>query len=142
MRSWCAHTSSALLTLSLSPKSNYPLPKAYCCCFHYGFPTKSRSRSWSRRKAPSSVSIAIRCSASPSSSSSSSPFPSQSNNNNKIWQAEIDNFVVVNFYRFVFIKDPQNEVAKHLSFLEVCIVFLRLNSFSLCSAKHFICLFF
>ncbi|MED6197380.1 Rhodanese-like domain-containing protein 8, chloroplastic [Stylosanthes scabra] len=27
-------------------------------------------------------------------------------------------FVVVNFYHFVFIKDPQAEVAKHLSFLE------------------------
>uniref|UniRef100_A0A2P2JIM8 tRNA uridine(34) hydroxylase N-terminal domain-containing protein n=1 Tax=Rhizophora mucronata TaxID=61149 RepID=A0A2P2JIM8_RHIMU len=27
-------------------------------------------------------------------------------------------FVVVNFYRFVFIKDPQTEVAKHLSFLK------------------------
>ncbi|XP_004503237.1 rhodanese-like domain-containing protein 8, chloroplastic [Cicer arietinum] len=28
-------------------------------------------------------------------------------------------FVVVNFYHFVFIKDPQEEVAKHLSFLEL-----------------------
>ena len=28
-------------------------------------------------------------------------------------------FVVVNFYHFVFIKDPEAEVAKHLSFLEV-----------------------
>ncbi|XP_061364114.1 rhodanese-like domain-containing protein 8, chloroplastic [Gastrolobium bilobum] len=28
-------------------------------------------------------------------------------------------FVVVNFYHFVFIKDPQAEVAKHLSFLEL-----------------------
>ncbi|KAF3438384.1 hypothetical protein FNV43_RR21146 [Rhamnella rubrinervis] len=29
-----------------------------------------------------------------------------------------DNFVVVNFYRFVFIKDPLAEVAKHLNFLK------------------------
>lgn len=28
-------------------------------------------------------------------------------------------FVVVNFYHFVFIKDPQTEVAKHLSFLDL-----------------------
>ncbi|PNX93349.1 rhodanese-like domain-containing protein chloroplastic-like, partial [Trifolium pratense] len=28
-------------------------------------------------------------------------------------------FLVVNFYHFVFIKDPQQEVAKHLSFLEL-----------------------
>ncbi|WMV58486.1 hypothetical protein MTR67_051871 [Solanum verrucosum] len=34
---------------------------------------------------------------------------------------EIDNeeeFIVVNFYRFVFIEDPEEEVNKHLSFLE------------------------
>ncbi|XP_049398500.1 rhodanese-like domain-containing protein 8, chloroplastic [Solanum stenotomum] len=34
---------------------------------------------------------------------------------------EIDNeeeFIVVNFYRFVFIEDPEEEVSKHLSFLE------------------------
>jgi len=29
-----------------------------------------------------------------------------------------DDFVVVNFYHFVFINDPQELVAKHLSFLE------------------------
>lgn len=28
-------------------------------------------------------------------------------------------FVVVNFYRFVFIKDPEYEVSKHLQFLQV-----------------------
>lgn len=28
-------------------------------------------------------------------------------------------FVVVNFYRFAFIKDPATEVARHLSFLKV-----------------------
>ncbi|XVF53690.1 hypothetical protein PTKIN_Ptkin05aG0119000 [Pterospermum kingtungense] len=103
MRSWCAHTSSGPLTLSssssLSP--NYPLPS----CFHYGVPTKSNRR----RKTPP---ISIRCCASPS------PSASQSNNNSKIWQPEIDNFVVVNFYRFVCIKNPQNEVAKHLTFLK------------------------
>ncbi|KAM3200460.1 rhodanese-like domain-containing protein 8, chloroplastic [Capsicum annuum] len=34
---------------------------------------------------------------------------------------EIDDeeeFIVVNFYRFVFIKDPEEEVSKHLSFME------------------------
>ncbi|CAN4118125.1 unnamed protein product [Withania somnifera] len=34
---------------------------------------------------------------------------------------EIDDeeeFIVVNFYRFVFIEDPENEVTKHLSFME------------------------
>lgn len=30
-----------------------------------------------------------------------------------------DDFVVVNFYRFVSVKDPLAEVAKHLSFLKV-----------------------
>lgn len=30
-----------------------------------------------------------------------------------------DDFVVVNFYRFVFIKNPEAEVARHLSFLQV-----------------------
>ncbi|KAM7479570.1 hypothetical protein LguiA_027783 [Lonicera macranthoides] len=29
-----------------------------------------------------------------------------------------DEFIVVNFYRFVFIKDPEDEVSKHLSFLQ------------------------
>lgn len=32
---------------------------------------------------------------------------------------EDDEFVVVNFYRFVYIKDPEDEVSKHLSFLQV-----------------------
>uniref|UniRef100_A0A5B6YMU8 Rhodanese domain-containing protein n=1 Tax=Davidia involucrata TaxID=16924 RepID=A0A5B6YMU8_DAVIN len=31
---------------------------------------------------------------------------------------EDDDFMVVNFYRFVFIKDPEEEVSKHLSFLQ------------------------
>ncbi|XP_022736824.1 rhodanese-like domain-containing protein 8, chloroplastic [Durio zibethinus] len=105
MRVWRAHTSMG--PLSLTP---YPLPKAaaatYCCCFHYGFPIKSNNR----RKVPCAISI--RCCA----SASASKF----NNKNKTCQAEpgIDNFVVVNFYRFVFIKDPQHEIAKHLTFLK------------------------
>lgn len=32
---------------------------------------------------------------------------------------ENGDFVVVNFYKFVFIKDPEEEVAKHLAFVEV-----------------------
>ncbi|KAL5540475.1 hypothetical protein UlMin_043943 [Ulmus minor] len=38
----------------------------------------------------------------------------------KLGEAEIhkEDFVVVNFYEFVFVKDPHGEVAKHLSFLE------------------------
>lgn len=31
-----------------------------------------------------------------------------------------DDFVVVNFYRFVFIRNPVAEVDRHLSFLKVC----------------------
>ncbi|KAL2553459.1 Rhodanese-like domain-containing protein 8 [Forsythia ovata] len=31
---------------------------------------------------------------------------------------ESDEFIVVNFYRFVFIKDPEEEVFKHLSFMQ------------------------
>jgi hypothetical protein len=31
-----------------------------------------------------------------------------------------DDFVVVNFYRFVFIENPEAEVSRHLSFLQVC----------------------
>ncbi|PON91214.1 Rhodanese-like domain containing protein [Trema orientale] len=33
-------------------------------------------------------------------------------------ESEEDDFVVVNFYRFVFIKDPKAEVAKHLAFMQ------------------------
>lgn len=36
-----------------------------------------------------------------------------------------DDFVVVNFYRFVSIKDPLAEVAKHISFLKVRTSILR-----------------
>lgn len=32
-----------------------------------------------------------------------------------------EEFIVVNFYRFVFIKDPEEEVTKHLSFMEVIV---------------------
>lgn len=32
---------------------------------------------------------------------------------------EDDEFIVVNFYRFVFIKDPEEEVSKHLHFMKV-----------------------
>ncbi|XVF09328.1 hypothetical protein REPUB_Repub07fG0083100 [Reevesia pubescens] len=104
MRGLCAPTSWG--PFSLSPY-HYPLPKAataatYCCCFHSGFPIKSNNNT---RKPHCAVSI--RCSA--------SKF-----NNNKILQAdpEIDDFVVVNFYRFVVIKHPQQEIAKHLTFLK------------------------
>ena len=43
-------------------------------------------------------------------------------------EAEVkeDDFVVVNFYCFVFIKDPEAEVASHLSFLKVSSNFLFL----------------
>jgi hypothetical protein len=43
-------------------------------------------------------------------------------------EAEVkeDDFVVVNFYSFVFIKDPEAEVASHLSFLKVSSNFLFL----------------
>lgn len=32
---------------------------------------------------------------------------------------EKDEFIVVNFYRFVFIEDPEEEVSKHLAFVQV-----------------------
>lgn len=35
---------------------------------------------------------------------------------------EVD-FVVVNFYKFVFIEDPGGEVTKHLAFLQVTLDF-------------------
>lgn len=35
---------------------------------------------------------------------------------------EDDEFVVVNFYRFVYIEDPEVEVSKHLSFLQVLLI--------------------
>ncbi|KAG4137357.1 hypothetical protein ERO13_D07G067000v2 [Gossypium hirsutum] len=100
MGGWSVHSVSTPLSLSLGSHS---LPKpAYYCCFNYGFPVKSR-------KAPFCA-ISIRCCAS----------ASKSYNVNKILQAEpeIDDFVVVNFYRFVFIRDPQHEIAKHLTFLK------------------------
>lgn len=46
-----------------------------------------------------------------------------------------DNFIVVNFYCFVFIKDAQSEVVKHLSFMEVFIRFFLLL-FSLLLLQH------
>lgn len=113
MGGWSVHSVSTPLSLSLGSHS-FPKP-AYYCCFNYGFPVKSR-------KAPFRA-ISIRCCAS----------ASKSYNVNKILQAEpeIDDFVVVNFYRFVFIKDPQHEIAKHLTFLKVSLVFLSLVSFLL-----------
>lgn len=30
-----------------------------------------------------------------------------------------DEFIVVNFYRFVFVKNPEEEVSRHLSFMQV-----------------------
>ena len=47
-----------------------------------------------------------------------------------------DDFVVVNFYCFVFIKDPLEEVSKHLSFMEVCVKLYLFNSrFSGCELE-------
>ncbi|XP_043717400.1 rhodanese-like domain-containing protein 8, chloroplastic isoform X2 [Telopea speciosissima] len=40
-----------------------------------------------------------------------------SSNSNGV-EASDDDFIVVNFYHFVFIADPEEEVAKHLSFLQ------------------------
>lgn len=59
---------------------------------------------------------------------------------------EIDSeeqFIVVNFYRFVFIEDPEAEVSKHLSFMEVISYTCALSShmlilkisFCLCNLK-------
>lgn len=38
---------------------------------------------------------------------------------------EGENFIVVNFYRFVLIKDPEAEIEKHLSFLQVRLVYCQ-----------------
>ena len=43
---------------------------------------------------------------------------------------EGEDFIVVNFYRFVSIQDPAAEIAKHLSFLQVRLVW-KLKAFSL-----------
>lgn len=43
-------------------------------------------------------------------------------------------FIVVNFYRFVHIKDPEEEVAKHLSFLQVHV---PLGSYAFCFSWSF-----
>jgi hypothetical protein len=41
------------------------------------------------------------------------------NSSTKKEEDNFDDFVVVNFYHFVFINDPQELVAKHLSFVEL-----------------------
>ncbi|KAK8583669.1 hypothetical protein V6N13_109064 [Hibiscus sabdariffa] len=101
---WSVRCLSTPLGPSLGHCS-YSLPKAatlpHHCCFHYSFPMKSR-------KAPCTISI--RCCASASNS--------HSVNGIRQPEPEIGDFVVVNFYRFVFIKDPQHEVAKHIAFLK------------------------
>ncbi|GAB2268746.1 Rhodanese-like domain-containing protein 8, chloroplastic [Dionaea muscipula] len=53
-------------------------------------------------------------------SSSSSSISSSTTTTTSSFNGEVKDkdFVVVNFYRFVFIKDPQFEVSKHLSFLQ------------------------
>lgn len=35
---------------------------------------------------------------------------------------DADEFLVVNFYRFVFIKEPEEEVSKHLAFMQAFLV--------------------
>ncbi|EOY21653.1 Rhodanese/Cell cycle control phosphatase superfamily protein isoform 2 [Theobroma cacao] len=107
MRGWCAVSSSGSLSLNFGL---YPSPKAAngaCgCCFHHGFPRKVVGIKSNNNTRKVHRAISISCCA------------SASNSNDKVCQAEIENFVVVNFYRFVFIKDPQHEVAKHLTFLK------------------------
>lgn len=130
MRGWCAVSSSGSLSLNFGL---YPSPKAAngaCgCCFHHGFPRKVVGIKSNNNTRKVHRAISISCCA------------SASNSNDKVCQAEIENFVVVNFYRFVFIKDPQHEVAKHLTFLKVslvlsCLGCLFVTLFS-CSTKHF-----
>lgn len=40
-----------------------------------------------------------------------------------------DKFMVVNFYKLVFIENPEEEVSKHLSFMEVCLISHHSTSF-------------
>lgn len=37
--------------------------------------------------------------------------------------SELEDFLVVSFYKFVCIKDPEAEVSKHLAFLQVLSIF-------------------
>lgn len=57
------------------------------------------------------------------------------NSSSKKEEDNFDDFVVVNFYHFVFINDPQQLVAKHLSFLELevrfAFIFICFSSFNL-----------
>jgi len=53
------------------------------------------------------------------------------NSSSKEEENNFDDFVVVNFYHFVFINDPQQLVAKHLSFVESEVLFFFLFSFLL-----------
>ncbi|OMO96907.1 hypothetical protein CCACVL1_04746 [Corchorus capsularis] len=101
MRGGCAV--STTLNSTLYPFSNSNAKPAFPACFHfrYDFPKKLLVIK-SNRKAVTS----IHCSA------------SNDDTNSKFRAAQVENFVVVNFYRFVFIKDPLHEVAKHRSFLE------------------------
>lgn len=53
---------------------------------------------------------------------------------------EVENeeeFIVVNFYRFVFIEDPEEEVSKHLSFLEVTVYTWILIIWRFLTSTHF-----
>ncbi|XP_039063219.1 rhodanese-like domain-containing protein 8, chloroplastic isoform X4 [Hibiscus syriacus] len=104
MGGWSAHCLSIPHSLILGHYSK-SLSKAaahpHYFCFHYCLPIKSR-------KDPCAISIRFCAST------------SESHNVDEIRQAEpeTDDFVVVNFYRFVFIKEPQHEVSKHLTFLK------------------------
>lgn len=52
-------------------------------------------------------------------------------------EVSVNDFVVVNFYRFVFIKDPNKEVTKHLAFLQVNITVLFILLVSICRCIQF-----
>lgn len=63
-------------------------------------------------------------------------------NGNSPKEYKDDEFIVVNFYRFVFVENPEDEVSKHLSFMQVLLLslferLLFINHLSIIPHAHF-----
>ncbi|KAJ9546067.1 hypothetical protein OSB04_025774 [Centaurea solstitialis] len=104
---------SQTLTLAFVP----PKPPNYTRknCFRYSIPVK-----FSRINRIDFRLVACKCTSSSSSSSSSALIsePNWIRGDNRGESEDGRVFIVVNFYRFVFIEDPEMEVSKHLEFLQ------------------------
>lgn len=113
---FCTIMGSLSLSLAYAPQ-NKPINRKYCIrnltpCSPYWFPVK-----FSSFKLINIRLLPCKCTSALSSPSSLTSKPN--------WVREKENFeeddrvfVVVNFYRFVFIEDPEDEVSKHLDFLQ------------------------